>query len=295
MCSGGESISFSKLTSISKLSNIVNYGNGQTTCRPMRREPDMRNETNPGADVDICHELSPDDYNTVSSYIYNLSPEVFDFRRWYSFNFLFAPVNINSFRHKYPFVHDMLIKQSVDLLAISESKLDHSFTDYQFQVTDYAIYSCPDKYNTVKDICDVYGLTNLIKTPTCHKGPVSTLINVILVSNPKRYIDTLNANFGLSDHHNIIGAATRRFAPSLKPHRIYYRSYKHFCEEKYLQDINCAPFHVADIFDDIDDMTWFHSSLIRTIIDENAPKKSKIVKKKMCALHEFQIKESSIC
>ena len=369
MCSGGESISFSKLTSISTLSNIVNCGNGQTTRRPMRREPDMRNETNPCADVHICHELSPDDNNTVSSDIYNLSPEVFDFRRRYSSNFLFGHVNINSFRHKYPFIHDMLIKQSVDLLAISESKLDHSFTNSQFQVTDYAIYRqdltlcsgglfvyvradlphrrlgksevnyqgfeslcleitvgktktafcciykhpkvkndyfkkcvsnvcdsllqsyddlvifgdancCPEKSNTVKDICDVYGLTNLIKTPTCHKGPVSTLIDIILVSNPKRYIDTLNANSGLSDHHNIIGVATRRFALSLKPRRIYYRSYKHFCEEKYLHDINCAPFHVADIFDDIDDMAWFHSSLIRTMIDENAPMKSKIVKNK---------------
>ena len=140
MCSGGESISFSKLTSISKLTNIVNCGNGQTTRRPMWREPDMRNETNPCADADICHELSPDDNNTVSSDIYNLSPEVFHFRRRYSSNFLFAHVNINSFRHKYPFIHDMLIKQSVDLLAISESKLDHSFTDSQFQVTDYAIY-----------------------------------------------------------------------------------------------------------------------------------------------------------
>ena len=96
-----------------------NCGNGQTTRRPMRREPDVRNETNPCADVDICHELSPDDNNTVSSDIYNLSPEVFDFRRRYSSNFLFAHVNINSFRHKYPYIHDMLIKQSVDLLAIS--------------------------------------------------------------------------------------------------------------------------------------------------------------------------------
>ena len=55
------------------------------------------------------------------------------------------------------------------------------------------------------------------------------------------------------------------FAPCLKPHRIYYRSYKHFCEEVYIHDINCAPFHVAEIFDDIDDMAWFHSNLIRNI------------------------------
>ena len=80
MCSGGESISFSKLTSISKLSNIVYCGNGQTTRHPMRRESDMSNETNPCADVDICHKLSPDDNNTVSSDIYKISPKVFDFR-----------------------------------------------------------------------------------------------------------------------------------------------------------------------------------------------------------------------
>ena len=153
---------------------------------------------------------------------------------------------------------------------------------------------CPEKSNNVKDVCDVYNLTNLIKTLTCHKGPVSILIDIILVSNLKRYMGMLNANFGLSDHHNIIGAATRRFAPCLKPHRTYYRSYKHFCEDKYIHDINGAPFHVAEIFDNIDDMAWLHSSLIRNIIDENAPMKSKLVKK-MCALHEFQIKESSIC
>ena len=90
--------------------------------------------------VDSCHQWFPDDNDTKSSDIYNLSPKVFDFRRRYIFNFVFTHVNINSFRHKYPFIRDILNKQPVDLLAISESKLDNNFTDYQFQVTDYAIY-----------------------------------------------------------------------------------------------------------------------------------------------------------
>ena len=32
----------------------------------------------------------------------------------------------------------------------------------------------PEKSKTVKAVCDVYDLTNLIKTPTYHKGHVST-------------------------------------------------------------------------------------------------------------------------
>ena len=48
----------------------------------------------------------------------------------------------------------------------------------------------------------------------------------------------------------------------------------------HIHDINCSPFRVADIFDDIVDKAWFRSSLTRTIPDEIAPMKSKTVKNK---------------
>ena len=137
---------------------------------------------------------------------------------------------------------------------------------------------CAEKSNTVKDVCDVYGFRNLIRTPTCHKRTVSTSIDIILVS--KIHIGTLNAHFGLSDHHNIIGAATRRFPLALKPHRIYYCSYKHFCEDKYIHNIKYASFHIADMFDDSDHGVWLHSSLFKNITDENASMKSKIARRK---------------
>ena len=57
------------------------------------------------------------------------------------------------------------------------------------------------------------------------------------MSSPRRYLDVINDHFDLSDHHNLIGAATRRHAPSPKPMKIYYRSYKKFCENEYLNDI----------------------------------------------------------
>ena len=40
-----------------------------------------------------------------------------------------------------------------------------------------------------------------------------------------------------------------------------------------------APFHVAYIFDDIDDTAWFHAALIKDVMDSHAPIKTKIIKK----------------
>ena len=127
-------------------------------------------------------------------------------------------------------------------------------------------------------LCDIYGLTNLIKEPTCHKGKVSTLIDVLLVSNPRRFCSAVNTEFCLSDFHNIIGAATRRFVPVRKPYPIQYRSFKNFDDAVYVNDIAAAPFHVDEIFDDVNDTAWFTSTLISDITETHAPTKTKWVK-----------------
>ena len=83
----------------------------------------------------------------------------------------------------------------------------------------------------------------------------------------------------MSDCHNLIGAATGRFAPIMKPRKIFYHNYKHFCEADYLTDLSLTQFHVADIFDDIDEIAWYSSSLIRNDIDVHASVKSNIMTK----------------
>ena len=114
--------------------------------------------------------------------------------------------------------------------------------------------------------------------PTCHKGPTPFLLDVILVSNSRRYASIFNVFCGLSDFHNIIGAAIKRFAPSQKPWIIHYRSFKKIAEPEFLYDIGCAPFNMMEIFDDNDDMAWYTSAHIRSVINEHAPMKSKVVK-----------------
>ena len=52
---------------------------------------------------------------------------------------------------------------------------------------------CPSKSDTTGHFCDLYNLSNLINDPTCFKGSAPSILDVILVTNPRRYISTLNA------------------------------------------------------------------------------------------------------
>ena len=70
----------------------------------------------------------------------DLFPGVTDFRNRYTSNFIFAHVNINSFRHKYASIHDILSKKQVDYMAISETKLDESFPCAQFAAQDFSTH-----------------------------------------------------------------------------------------------------------------------------------------------------------
>ena len=125
----------------------------------------------------------------------------------------------------------------------------------------------PRKSDFIKTFCEMYDMKNLIVAPTCLKGPVPTLLDVILVTKPRRFAGTLNCECILSDFHNFIGAATKKYAPTAEPRKIIYRSYKKFNDLQFIDDVFSTPFHVAKIFDDVDDASWFTSSLLNDIID----------------------------
>ena len=134
--------------------------------------------------------------------------------------------------------------------------------------------------STLHKFCDVYGLRNIIKEPTCYKNPENpSLIDVMLVGKPRRFHETLVFDTGLSDFHMMICACTKMFAPQIVPRKIVYRSYKTFDEEKYKQDVGMIPFHISYIFDDTDDIVWTHNKLLSDVIDCHAPLKKRTLQK----------------
>ena len=152
--------------------------------------------------------------------------------------------------------------------------------------------SCPTKSPVISELCDTYGLYNLIDQPTCFKGTTPTVIDIILVTNPKNYSGVLNCNCTVSDFHNFIAAATRWFAPIRKPRHIFYRSYKNFDDTDFCKTVLSSPFHVGEVFDDVEDMAWFTSKLLSDIIDEHAPIKRKLVQQESVPYMNAQLRKA---
>ena len=61
-------------------------------------------------------------------------------RRKFPKRFMCVYLNINSLRHNFEYIKDLLIKNTVDLLFIAETKLDDSFPNSQFMVDNYHLW-----------------------------------------------------------------------------------------------------------------------------------------------------------
>ena len=87
--------------------------------------------------------------------------------------------------------------------------------------------------------------------------------------------------------------STRFHVPKHKATNITYRSYKHFNEEQFVDELSRVPYHVAEIFDDVDDSYWFFNSLTMQIVDDHAPVKTKIIKGKRIPYMNSELRKST--
>ena len=134
------------------------------------------------------------------------------------------------------------------------------------------------KNNQFSDTLDIYGLSNLINFPTCFKAKTPTTLDLFITNKPRRFLNKVAIDTGLSDWHHMICVSTKLYVPRRKASAITYRSYKRFNEEHFNNDIESIPFHVAEIFDDIDDSYWFSDTMLQDVIQQHAPIKKRMVK-----------------
>ena len=132
--------------------------------------------------------------------------------------------------------------------------------------------------NAFFEILTLFNMQNIVKDPTCFKGTPS-LIDVIITSNSRRMGKVLNFNCWLSDYHNLIATCTRIDMPKSKKQVITYRSYKHFNDDAFKEDIKRIPLSVPEVFDDVSDRHWAYNQLVMSVVDEHAPVKKRFVAK----------------
>ena len=118
---------------------------------------------------------------------------------------------------------------------------------------------------------------NLINVPTfvSHRG--SSLIDVALSTNPNNFQGSEVINIGSSDGHSMITVVAKTHLPKLPPKTVTYRSFRTFQKDKYRSDLQQIPFSVCEAFDDPSDALWAQNILIRDVLDQHAPLKTKTV------------------
>ena len=47
-----------------------------------------------------------------------------------------------------------------------------------------------------------------------------------------------------------------------------FRSVKNYSAAEFNEELSRVPFHIAHIFDDMDDICWAHETLLREVLDE---------------------------
>ena len=123
------------------------------------------------------------------------------------------------------------------------------------------------------DLLDIYNLKNLITTPTRITETTRTLLDLILTSNKNKILSSGVVDVQISDH-SLVYAVLRLSAPRLRSRKICLRSLKNFDSNVFLEDLHNVPFHIMDIFDDVDDKLFVFESLYLDIVNEHAPLKN---------------------
>ena len=122
------------------------------------------------------------------------------------------------------------------------------------------------------DLQETHELDCLISKPTSIQKTgdrvSETLIDVILTNVPKDFAKSDVFDPGLSDHALIYTFMKERVA-KCKSKVINFRSRKNFDQILFKEHLASAPWHVAEIFDDVEDQSEFFGLLLKDIVDEH--------------------------
>ena len=131
---------------------------------------------------------------------------------------------------------------------------------------------CNGNSTKLCSIFEMFNMENVIKTATRITLTSRTLIDLIVTTRKDSVGITGVFPFGISDH-NLIYATLRLKNKKPSPKFITTRNFKRLDEERFKTERETAPFHVASVFDDEEDVLWAWQHLFNSICDEHAPLK----------------------
>ena len=121
-------------------------------------------------------------------------------------------------------------------------------------------------------------LYQLISEPTHFSDASNSILDLFITSSdiPVAKSQVLQSSF--SDHLPIL-LEVKLLVPKPPPTLITRRSFKMFSQQKFLDDLKTTPWHVMDLFEDLDDKIDTFNKLFGEVLDTHAPLKTVRVKK----------------
>ena len=129
--------------------------------------------------------------------------------------------------------------------------------------------NCPDG-RALFDFCSTLNLTQLVKEPTRVTERSQTLIDIVLTTN-MNIVNSCEVKSSTISDHSLVCVTLKFKAAKPRCSYITARSYKNYTHTKFIDDLASAPFHIANIFDDLDDQVHVFSSLFLDVLNDHAP------------------------
>ena len=129
----------------------------------------------------------------------------------------------------------------------------------------------------MSEFCDTYSLKSLVKEATCFKNPERpTCIDLMLTNSPRSFQNSMVVETGLSDFHKMTVTVLKMFFQKIKPKVIYYRDYKNYSNEVFIEKI----VHYLDsmVFGDIDNTFQSFLNACLGALNSQAPIKQKYIR-----------------
>ena len=142
------------------------------------------------------------------------------------------------------------------------------------------------------EFCNLFELTNLIKTETCCTENHKSTIDLFLINRPLSFQKTKTNETGISDYYKLILTFLKSHYTRLKPKIIYYRNYKNFNEEPFLKDLENSKLS-ANSDNPHENYTYLLQTFSK-VIQKHAPLKKEDSQRKPCTFYHQRMQERNI-
>ena len=126
------------------------------------------------------------------------------------------------------------------------------------------------------EFCDLFNFSHLVKTPTFFTSSHKSTIDLIMTNKAKVFQKSRFTETGISDYHKLVSIFFKSHYSRLKPKVSYYRNYKNFDEQHFLNDLENTNF--ISISEDPDERYDYLTTKFHEVVDKHAPLKKKFVR-----------------